>query len=123
MTLNPINHETKISPKYGSEVARFGKWIVTSKGILTQKKDLEAENYFIDNVTLHQLASMRKLLDELLKEHGFDAIDYHQFITAWFYKLSLAKINPDPDEPDLAQTLSEIQGMLEKKFSGSLSPQ
>jgi hypothetical protein len=117
MALNPKN----LSPKYGSEIARFGRWVVTSKGIVTKIDYLETEDYFIDNETLNKLSSTRKLFDELFKESWMDAIDYHELITSWFYKLSLTKINPDPDEPCLAETLSEIQVMLEKKFTDSLS--
>jgi hypothetical protein len=110
-----------ISPLYGTALAQFGKWIVTSKGIVIKKTEPEPEDYFMDNATISQLSAVRTLLEDLLNENWLEAIDYHQFITAWFYKLSLTKINPDPDEPDLSDTLSAIQRMLETKFAGSLS--
>lgn len=121
MTKPQNSNETTISPKYGVEIARFGRWIVTSKGILIQRIEPEPEEYFVNNASIHKLASMREVLENLLQENWLDVIDYHQFITSWFYKLSLTKVNPDPDEPDLSETLAEIQKLLEKKFSSSLS--
>lgn len=112
-------YETNLSPKYGTLLTRFGKWIVTSKGILFQ--DTDQEDHFTVNATIHQLSAMQRLLETLLNETKMEAMDYHEFITAWLYKLSLLTINPDPDQPSLADTLAGMQQMLEKKFGGTLS--
>ncbi len=110
-----------IDPLYGLEVLRFGKWIVTTKGILFERWQSGEVDYFLEEISCGDMAFMKTSFSSLLEVPWLGEVDYQQLISAWFYKLSLLKIKSLQSGLSLSEVLLELQAMLENKFSGNLT--
>ena len=117
---NPAVDETKTAPSYGEEIQRFGKWIVTGNGVLFERQEIGQADYFLESGSCGDRTFMKEALKMLLEATWLTEPDYHDFVRAWFYTLSLIKENPQKEQPILSELLSDVQAALEKKFSAHL---
>jgi hypothetical protein len=105
---------SKISPRFGGLLAVFGKWKVTTKGILFERTAFAECDYFLDNRTLSDLVFLKSELDRLSSSGWLEEIDCYQFLSAWFHKLSF---QGQESKGHVATKLAELQSHLVDKFS------
>ena len=118
--MTQTQNESKTAPKFGIPIAQYGKWIVTASGILFEGKLLKEQDYFLEADYATDPLFIKAAVTKLLETDLLDELDYHDFILAWFELISVTKTEHKKDGSSLADTLAEIQLLLENKFSAQL---